>query len=201
LPLSHAIIEVSKDLTRFNMFLMTALKHHPQHLGFLFQKDNNGQTAYERAIEKHGIEETFVVIKQCIPTDTTLPILHNVVRDAPKFMNDFTIRYLSAWHLRDDDGRSFKQAAIASGSKTLKNDGLFFTMMTDDDISELDPVTNQYPFLTCATHETSDLSTIFVLLSKNPSLLEKYIEKTTDEFAEEARSRKRKRDGDNDDEE
>jgi len=73
--------------------------------------------------------------------------------------------------------------------------------MKDDEIAELDPVTNQYPFLTCASRETSDLSTIFVLLSKNPSLLEKYIEQTTDEFAEDERSRKRKRDGDNDNEE
>ena len=38
----------------------------------------------------------------------------------------------------------------------------------------------------------SDISTIYVLLWKNPSLLEKYIEQTTDEFAEEARSRKKK---------
>jgi len=72
--------------------------------------------------------------------------------------------------------------------------------MKDDEIAELDPVTNQYPFLTCTSREASDLSTIFVLLSKNPPLLEKYIEQTTDEFAEEARSRKRKKGFDNDDE-
>jgi len=53
-------------------------------------------------------------------------------------------------------------------------------MMTDDEIAELDPVTMQYPFLTIATHETSDyLSTIYALLSKNPALLEKYIEQNT----------------------
>ena len=112
-------------------------------------------------------------------------------------MNAFSLRYPSAWFLRDEDGRSFKQAALASGSKTMENDGQFFGTMTDDEIAELDPVTNQYPFLTCATHESCDLSTIYVLLSRNPSLLEQYIEQTTDgEAAEEARSRKRKRDGD-----
>jgi hypothetical protein len=101
-------------------------------------------------------------------------------------------------YLRDENGRTFKQAVIASGSKTLKNDSMFFGMMTDDEIAELDPVTKQYPFLTCATGESSDLSTVYALLSRNPSLLEKYIEQTTDEFAEEARSRKRKRDSDAD---
>jgi len=71
--------------------------------------------------------------------------------------------------------------------------------MTDDEIAELDPVTKQYPFLTCASRAASDVSTIFFLLSRNPSLLEKYIEQTTDEFAEEESRRKRKRDSDDDD--
>ena len=113
-------------------------------------------------------------------------------------MNIFYSRYISAIYLRDEDGRSFEPAAIASGSKILHNDGLFFGMMADDEIAELDPVTKQYPFLTCAACESSDLSTIYALLSRNPSLLDKYMEQTTDEFAEEARSRKRKRDSDAD---
>jgi len=202
LPLSHAIIERSGDITHFNLFLTTALKHHPQNLGLLFQRDSSGgKTAYG-ATEMHGKDETINIIKQCIPTDTTIPILHHVIKDAPQFMNDFSIHYPSATYLRDEDGRSFVQAELAEGTKIFANGGLFFTRMKDDEIAELDPVTNQYPFLTCASRETGDLSTIFVLLSKNPSLLEKYIEQTTDEFAEdEARSRKRKRDGDNGDEE
>jgi len=57
--------------------------------------------------------------------------------------------------------------------------------MTDDEIAELDPFTKQYPFLTCASRESSDLSTIYVLLSRNPSLLEKYIEQPTDQTAKE----------------
>ena len=54
-------------------------------------------------------------------------------------MNDFAIRYLSATYLRDADGRSVTQAVIASGSKTLKNDTMFYVKMTDDEIAELDP--------------------------------------------------------------
>jgi cytochrome c553 len=112
-------------------------------------------------------------------------------------MNGFTSRYPSALYHRDEDGRTLMQAAIASGAKTFKNDSVFIGKMTNDEIAELDPVTNQYPFLTCAACHSSDLSTIYVLLSRNPSLLEKYIEQTTDEFAEEARQRKRKRDNGN----
>jgi len=197
LPLVHDIIKNNASLISFTIYFQSALKHHPQHLGFLFQKDDSGQTAYERAIEKHGKQKTSKVIRQCIPTDTELPILHHVVKDVPQFMNDFTICYPSAIYLRDECGRSFTQCQLTEGKKNFANDGTFFLRMTDDEIAELDPVTKQYPFLTCAAGETSDLLTIYVLLSRNPSLLEKYIGQTTDEFAEEARSRKRIRDSDN----
>ena len=181
----------------FAVYLHTALKHPPWHLGLLFQKDHSGQTVYERSMKKYGNDKTFNVIKQCIPTDTKLPILHHGIKDAPQFMNDFTSRYPSALYHRDKDGRTLTQAALTSGAKTFKNDSIFIGKMTDDEIAELDPVTNQYPFLTCATHESCDLSTIYVLLSRNPSLLEQYIEQTTtDEFVEDWRSQKRKRDGD-----
>ena len=185
LPLIHDIIKNNASLTSFTIYFQTALKHHPQHLGLLFQKDSSGKTAYVRAIEKHGKQKAFKVIKQCIPTDTELPILHHVVKDAPQFMNDFTIRYPSAIYLRDECGRSFTQCELTEGKKNFAYDGAFFLWMTDDEISELDPVTHQYPFLTCASREESDVSTIYVLLSRNPSLLEKYIEQTTDEFAKE----------------
>ena len=64
LPCGHANIEYCKGLTCFTMYFQTALQHHPQHLGFLFQKDNSGKTAYERAIKKYGKDETFKVIHQ-----------------------------------------------------------------------------------------------------------------------------------------
>jgi len=60
-------------------------------------------------------------------------------------------------------------------------------MMTDDEIAELDPVTYQYPFLTCAAYENSDLLTVYAFLSRNPSLVERYIEQTTHQFAAEDR--------------
>ena len=107
-------------------------------------------------MKKYGNDKTFNVIKQCIPTDTKLPILHHGIKDAPQFMNDFTSRYPSALYHRDKDGRTLTQAALTSGAKTFKNDSIFIGKMTDDEIAELDPVTNQYPFLTCATHESSD---------------------------------------------
>jgi len=205
LPLSHANIKYCNDLTCFNIYFQTALKHHPQHLGFLFQKDTSGKTAYERAVKKHGKDEIFKIIQQCIPADTALPILHNVTKDAPECMNDFTSRYPSAINLRDDNERSFIQAQLAEGTKTLDNNGLFFLRLSDDEIAEADPVTKQYPFLTVTSGESGNLSTTYFLLTKNPSLLERYKEETTEQALEEkdaSMTRKRKRgDGNNEESE
>ena len=72
--------------------------------------------------------------------------------------------------------------------------------MTDDEIAEVDPVTKQYPFVTAANGERSDLSTIYFLLSKNPSLLERYREQVSCQLVEEARTKKRKRGNDGNEE-
>jgi len=205
LPLSHANIQYKQIIKCFAIYFQTALKHHPQHLGFLFQKDNSGKTAYERSVGKYGKQETFKTIQQCIPTDTSLPILHHVMKDAPQYFDEFSVRYLSAMHLRDENGRSFIQAQLAEGTKTLVNDAFFFLRLSDDEIAEADPVTKQYPFLTAASGEAGHLSTTYFLLSKNPSLLERYKEEATQQALEEQEAittRKRKRgDGDDDNEE
>ena len=80
---------------------------------------------------------------------------------------------------------------------------MFFVRMTDDEIAEVDPVTKQYPFVTAANAngERSDLSTIYFLLSKNPSLLERYREQVTCQLVEVARTKKRKRGNDGNEEE
>jgi hypothetical protein len=196
LPYIHCIINKDQYLASFTMYLRTSLKYYPQHIGCLFQKDNNGKTAIRSAIEKHGTAKTFKAIKDCIPTDTTLPILHHAAKDALEDFNDFSVRYPSAIYLRDENGRSFTQAQLAAGTKTFENDCLLFLRLSDDEIAEVDPVTKQYPFLTAATAGTGNLSTVYHLLSKNPSLLDCYREQVTrkrTEEQEEASTKKRAR--------
>eukprot|EP00979_Chaetoceros_neogracilis_P016951 scaffold10164_cov259-Chaetoceros_neogracile.AAC.4 len=180
LPYVHHVVNIFQSLApclaSFTMYLRTSLKYYPQQIGCLFQKDSDGETAIRSAIEKHGTDKTFKAIKDCIPTDTTLPILHHAAKDAPEYFNNFSARYPSAIHLRDENGRAFKQAQLASGTKTIENDAFLFLTLTDDEIAEVDPVTKQYPFLTATTTGTGDLSSVYFLLSKNPSLLDRYRE-------------------------
>jgi hypothetical protein len=170
LPILHALIK-GRPIECFQVFFKAALKHYPQDLGLLFQKDSDGKTACEGAFDKYGKDETMKAIGECIPfDDPKLPILHHVVKDAPQFMNDFAFRYPSAGYLRDEQGRTLLQASIACGTKTYKNDAMFFIRMRDEQIREIDPGTDLYPFMVLASDQTSDLSAVNYLLRRNPSL-------------------------------
>ena len=170
LPIVHALIK-DWPIEHFKVFFKAALNHYPQDLGLLFQQDNDGKTACERAFDKYGKDETMRAIGECIPfDDPKLPILHHVVKDAPQFVNDFAFRYPSAGYLRDEQGRTLLQAYIASGTKTYKNNAMFFIRMRDEEIREIDPGTDLYPFMVLASDQTSDLSAVNYLLRRNPSL-------------------------------
>jgi hypothetical protein len=170
LPIIQNVIK-GRPIEHFKVFFKAALKHYPQDLGLLFQKDNDGKTACERAFDKYGKDETMKAIGECIPfDDPKLPILHHVVKDAPQFMNDFAFRYPSTGYLRDEQGRTLLQASIASGTKTYTTDALFFIRMRDEEIREIDEATDLYPFMVLASGQTSDLSAVNYLLRRNPSL-------------------------------
>ena len=112
------------------------------------------------------------VIGDSIPFDNPqLPILHHVAKHAPHLMNIFVIRYMSAAYLRDENGRNLDQVILASGNTTLKNNGFYFVRLSDDQVREIDPANDLYPFMVAASGNTSDLSAVFALLRRNPSLV------------------------------
>ena len=91
LPTIHAIFEEG-DIEVLSVFLKASLKHYPNDLGLLFQKDSEGQTACERAFEAgdSGKENTLKAIGKLIPfDDPKLPILHHFAKHAPQYMEDF----------------------------------------------------------------------------------------------------------------
>jgi hypothetical protein len=170
LPLIHAIIKYY-SIEGFSMVLKTALNYHPNDLGLLFQIDDEGQTACERAFKKYGNDKTMAVIGELIPfDDPKLPILHHVAKHVPQYMNDFGRRYPSATYFRDSQGRTLHQAKLASGHKTFMDDAMFFLEMSDEQVREIDPGNDLYPFMVAASGETCDLSAVYSLLRRNPAL-------------------------------
>ena len=172
LPFIHAII-INKSIKSFAMFLKASIKHYEKESGLLFETNDRGITACERAFQKFGKKEVMQVIGDCIPfDDPQLPILHHVAKHAPQLLNNFSIRYTSAIYVRDEDGRNLNQAMLASGKTLFKKNGLYFLhTLTDDHVREIDPVTDLYPFMVAASGNTSDLSAVYVLLRRNPSLV------------------------------
>ena len=171
----HGVISnAPRDSTEtFQLFLATALKHHPHDIGLLFQTNDEGETAFECALKKYGNAATFGAIDQCLPLDGAeqLPILHRVVENAPQYLNEFAKRYPSSKFIRDNNGRVLHQTDLASGGRTFDQDPMFFLDMSDEQVRELDPGTGLYPFMVTASGETSDLSAVYHLLKRNPSLV------------------------------
>ena len=170
-PLLQAFANIG-ELGNFAMVLKAGIKHYPEHLGFLFRKNNDGITSCQIAFEEYGKDETFKVIQECIPADSKYPILHRVIKNASQYMDDFAKRYPSAIYLRDEHQRLLHHTALGSGTN-LSTDAVFILRMRDEEIEERDPVTDLYPFAIAASAEKCDLSTVHYLLRRNPALLER----------------------------
>ena len=181
LPIIHAVIK-NMSIKSFVKFLKVSFKHHEKEAGLLFQTVNDRRshindrstiTACRRAFNEYGKEKTMKVISKYIPLDNPqLPILHYVAKHAPKYMNDFSKRYTSAAYMKDSDGRNLDQAMLASGKTTFESNAMYsMRMLSDDQVREIDPLTDLYPFMVAASEQASDLSAVFVLLRRNPSLV------------------------------
>jgi hypothetical protein len=70
----------------------------------------------------------------------------------------------------DSQGRTLHQAKLASGNKTYIDDPMFFLEMSDEQVREIDPGNDLYPFMVAASGETCDLSAVYSLLRRNPAL-------------------------------
>lgn len=180
LPLIHKLIETkvmdhAKATTLQNFFTLS-LQYFPQECGLLFQKDNNGKTAFHRAVAKIGMEGTMDILHKIFSTNEKFPILHHAFRHIGSDLEGidaFMKKFPWAYQLRDEDGRSLHQAVFAYGGKLLKTNNMLLATLTDDQIREKDPVTTLHPFAAVASGEDGDLEKSFYLLRRQPGVLER----------------------------
>ncbi len=185
-PILHAVIEKMTP-TEVQIFISAALKYFPNDVGLLFQKNEEGdddKTSFELAVSKFGMETTFSLVKQCIAHGDTnqIPILHRVVEHAPQYLNEFAMRYSSSAFVRDENGRTLNQSELASGHRSFATDSCFFVRMNNEQVQEVDPLTGLCPFMVAALDETSDLSAVFYLLKRNPSLVNASVRRNSKGF-------------------
>lgn len=101
-----------------------------------------------------------------------LPILHYVVKHAPRYLNEFVLRYPSAVYLQSAEGRTLHQEILASGCKKFQTDPMFFVGMSYDQVREADPRTGLFPFMTTASEEAKgDIDSIYFLLRRDPAVM------------------------------
>jgi len=173
---SHPLWSViSKDIARFKIILKCCVKHYPNEIGFLFTQTGGGDDcACKKAIETYGKEEILAIIQECIPSNKNLPILHFVIKSAPHLLNDFALRYPNAMYLRNNEGQLLHHVALANGT-TMRNNAMFFLQMSDGKLEDQDPKSGLHPFMLSALGKNYDLYTVFYLLRRNPSVLDRSI--------------------------
>ncbi len=90
---------------------------------------------------------------------------------APSCVGMFRPYYPAAMHLRDSSGRTLNQVRLAYDNLNFMSSAEFFTGMRDDEISEIDPGTDLYPFMVTASGESHcDLYAVYYLLRRAPTL-------------------------------
>jgi len=170
----HALIEKHGTFDRLSTFLQTSLRiHESKDMGCFFLKDKNGKTFCEKIFTRYGKKETFKLLGGLIPfEEPQLPILHYVVKHAPRYLNEFVMRYPSAVYLQSAEGRTLHQEILASGCKKFQTDPMFFVGMSYDQVREADPRTGLFPFMTTASQEAKgDIDSIYFLLRRDPAVM------------------------------
>jgi len=121
--------------------------------------------------EEYGIDNVMKIIKECIPPFASYPILHHVIKNSPRYMNDFARQYPSAVFLIDEQQRLLVHVASDSGT-TVKTDAMMILRMKDEEMAEKNPVSDLYPFMIATSAGKCDLSPSNYLLRRNPAVLD-----------------------------
>ncbi len=169
-PFIHRVIRLY-SLERFAMVLKTSVKLFPNDMGLLFDKTSTSMTAFDVASGRYGVNSTMKVVRECIPPSDNYPILHHVIQHVPQQMNVFVTHYPEAAYVRNADNRTLFLSTLASGNKTFCEDPIYFLKASDDEVGEMDPVTELFPFALAASGNSSDLMTVYKLLRRAPDLV------------------------------
>lgn len=171
LPLMHHF--ATDHFDDFKAVLEVMFECYPSEAGFLFQKDNAGITAFEKAWKTYGEEKVMKAINTILSSQTNFPILHHALIQAPGYKDAFMEWFPWAFHLKDHNDRSLIQTILATGANCVKEYRTVFASMSDDQIRTKDPVTTLYPFAAVSRGEEGDLQKSFYLLRRQPGVLQR----------------------------
>ncbi len=168
----HSAAEYNEE--SFRHVLRAGMKHHPDELGFLFARSEEGETAIAQAMKTFTCNSLMNIIQNCIPPDEDHhPILHQVIRHEPEFIRHFTLRYPMATFKRDRNGRLPLHIALECGIEWSVDLVLMINSGSTALQKKKDPVTGLYLFMLAASKPRSNLTAIYHLLRSHPDVIEK----------------------------
>ena len=159
-------------LEDFHAVLEVLLEKYPTQAGYLFQKNDEGITAFEELEGVATLEEKMQALNSILSPKCNVPILHHALVAVPQHRDSFMKWFPWAYNLKDHNGRSLTQAILAAGSEYIDMNISVFASMSDDQIRTKDPVTTLYPFAAVAAEEDGDLQKTFYLLRRQPGVLD-----------------------------
>ena len=174
------------DLEHFQAVLEVLLEKYPKQAGYLFQKNDEGVTAFEKITrinedsdddEEEDVDvdiekEKMQALNSILSPQCNVPILHHALVAVPKHRDLFQKWFPWAYNLRDHNRRSLHQAILAAGNECVEKNISIFASMSDDQIRTKDPVTTLYPFAAVASGDDGDLQKTFYLLRRQPCVLD-----------------------------
>ena len=169
-PFMHRV--AWEGLEDFHAVLEVLLEKYPTQAGYLFQKNDEGITAFEELEGVATLEEKMQALNSILSPKCSFPILHHALVAVPQHRDLFMKWFPWAYNLKDHNGRSLHQAILAAGSECIEKNISVFASMSDDQIRTKDPVTTLYPFAAVAAEEDGDLQKTFYLLRRQPGVLD-----------------------------
>ncbi len=173
----HSAAEYNEE--SFRHVLRVGMKHHPDDLGFLFARNGDGETAIAQAVRTFTYTSLMNIIQACIPPDDDhYPILHEVIRQEPRLIRHFTLRYPMAIFKRDENGRLPLHIALECGIAWSVDLVHMINSASAVLHKKKDPLTGLYLFMLAASKPRSNLTTIYHLLRRHPDLIEKRLSRS-----------------------
>ncbi len=166
----------------FEVLLKAGLKYYPEKLGFLFrvhsyEDEYCGKTTISIALDERGEfvlhrSTLFKWIQEVIHPSDEHPILHDVIKLAPRYFSLFWKYYPDAVYLRDHEGRLPLHVSLQRAGKWSPSLIALININDPIDRHEKDPVSGLYPFMSAASGRPNDLNVIYYLLRRSPSAWE-----------------------------
>ncbi len=181
LPIQYSAREDNKG--SFGRLLKAGLMYYPRQLGFLLHKYPGTEIRTIEMVMKNidmdlCHNDLFKLIHDAIPPSDDRPILHDVIRLAPKCFSLFWKYYPNAIYLRDIKGRLTLHIALQRAAKWSPPMLSLIAINDPIDRHEKDPESGLFSFMSAASGRGTNLDLIYFLLRRDPNAWEGFRKST-----------------------